>query len=361
MRVEARVQLRGRTVQSVQAVLTSRRALLLTVLLLLTAVLVLQTRTPIQPPPMVNGVSQIPPTPAPETLTHPLRSCLPTQHGDRTMHDLEVAIAQRVRQAKAQGVRRVGVRIADLNSCEHLTLGAQELFIPASLMKVPVAVAWLRKLGTGAHALEQVRLTYNLPPAITAPNEPVDAQALQPGQSYTVRTLLERMLIGSANDALNLLGMQVPPQQFEEIWSELGVKPLRLAPEVEVTVEDMAAMFQALYDGNWLNRQGSAMLLGWLAQAKWQEGLQARLPANAVVAHKYGIRYLQDALHPETWNADVPALQLGDCGIVYKPNQPMLVCVMTEGQSLAAVQTLIADVARMAWDQGQGLEIVAGR
>ncbi len=109
-------------------------------------------------------------------------------------------------------------------------------------------------------------------------------------------------------------------------------------------------MLQALYDGTWLNRPGSELLLSWLAQATWRKGLVAKLPPDAEVAHKYGIRYLFDPDHPEMVPAGAPSLHLGDCGILYHPKRPMMVCVMTEATTSAAAEGVIGDVAKAAWD-----------
>ena len=59
---------------------------------------------------------------------------------------------------------------------------------------------------------------------------------------------------------------------------------------------------------------------------------------NIPVAHKFGERELP--------NAD----QLHDCGIVYVPKHPYLLCVMTRGDSLTNLTTVIAGLSEVVYN-----------
>ena len=162
---------------------------------------------------------------APATVrTRPQLSCDPTASAAGGMDGLQQKVEGILRDAKVHGVVRAAVRVVDLSSCEQFTLGAEERFIAGSLLKLPIAVAWVRGSGTSELGLDRP-LLYDHPPAVTeAPVDP-DPLVLEVGQSYPIRQLLKHLLVDSSNNALIVLSAHVPRQEFAEIWAELGVGP----------------------------------------------------------------------------------------------------------------------------------------
>jgi hypothetical protein len=57
-----------------------------------------------------------------------------------------------------------------------------------------------------------------------------------------------------------------------------------------------------------------------------------------VVAHKFGEMSAPDG-----------TVQLNDCGIVYKPDQPYLICVMTKGTNYDSLVTVISHISNMVY------------
>ena len=275
-------------------------------------------------------------------MTHPIIACVAADPNDHTLLPLQTAVQAIVTAAKAKQVDRVAVHIADLETCVTMRTAPAELFHPASMMKLPLALAWLRRTGLDPHALAQ-RLTHELPASADVGEDPNAQTALHQGESYTVEDLLQRMLVDSRNDAKYVLAQAMPPTEQDGVWRDLGLTPPLRDRDPEITVDAMALMYHALYDGAWLGRDVSEMALRWLAVASWKDGLLALLPPDAVAAHKYGRR----ALEPTTRGQRV---QLHDCGIVYRASHPMVVCVMTDGTNEKAAEQTIQQIAKAAWD-----------
>jgi hypothetical protein len=59
------------------------------------------------------------------------------------------------------------------------------------------------------------------------------------------------------------------------------------------------------------------------------------------VAHKFGIRDI----------AGEQEKQFHDCGIVYYPKRPYLLCVMTRGNDIQQAIAFIREVSRRVYDQ----------
>jgi beta-lactamase class A len=76
----------------------------------------------------------------------------------------------------------------------------------------------------------------------------------------------------------------------------------------------------------------------------YKNGLTAGMPENIKVAHKYGYRAFNAA--------DQRAEQeLHDCGIIYYPNHPYFLCVMTKGNNYDNLQAVIQNVSRLAYEE----------
>jgi hypothetical protein len=80
----------------------------------------------------------------------------------------------------------------------------------------------------------------------------------------------------------------------------------------------------------------SEKALSILSEVKFDKGLVAGTLNNITIAHKYGYAVLQE--NPRI-------VELSDCGIVYYPEKPYLLCVMAEGTDPEVTSTFIRDVA----------------
>ena len=105
-----------------------------------------------------------------------------------------------------------------------------------------------------------------------------------------------------------------------------------------MTVKTYASFFRILYNGTYLTQRDSEHLLSLLSQSSFTQGLIAGLPTDMVVAHKFGEASLPDGTH-----------QLHDCGIVYKPNQPYLICVMTKGTNFNTLAGVISHISKTVY------------
>ena len=81
----------------------------------------------------------------------------------------------------------------------------------------------------------------------------------------------------------------------------------------------------------------SEKLLSILSKTEYKGGLVAGVPDNIIVSHKFGERVIGDVY------------QLHDCGIVYYPNNPYLLCVMTKGTEFTKLEKVIQDISGMVY------------
>lgn len=79
-------------------------------------------------------------------------------------------------------------------------------------------------------------------------------------------------------------------------------------------------------------------MLSLLSQSAFPQGLEAGVPQDLPVAHKFG-----------EYDDGKGGKQLNDCGIIYKPHKPYLLCVMTEGKDLDALAKVISTISNKVY------------
>lgn len=269
-------------------------------------------------------------------LAHPLLAC--ESSGDdpavaRVRRSAEEAIAA---ARSGHGLARASVVYRDLDSGHGFAIGADQVYRPASLLKMTLAMAWLRRVTTQPAALEQ-RLLWQQ----QTQREDNGPQALVHGQTYTVRELLERMICWSRNDAKGLLAQGLGEAELRAAYAALEVPWPYSTPDQDaaITVEQFAKILQTLYDASWLEPDPSDYLLRLLLRSEHRAGLPAGVPKAVDVAHKWGHRAVPGA-------PPARAHQFHDCGIVYLPGKPTLLCVMTEGATEAGLVAAVAEITR---------------
>ena len=87
----------------------------------------------------------------------------------------------------------------------------------------------------------------------------------------------------------------------------------------------------------------SEKALELLSKSTFKEGLVSGTLDGVAVAHKFGERtnQLQDGTDLNK--------ELHDCGIIYYPGDPYLLCVMTRGSDFPKLQSAISTVSHLAY------------
>ncbi len=241
-------------------------------------------------------------------------------------------------------ISRASVYVKRLNSSRWIIINENEQYTPASLFKVPLLIAYLKTTETTPevlnHTLTQVDdIDENKGELISPTN------FIKPGTPYKISELLNYMIKDSDNNAARLLFNAADKNFFEKIFSDLNV-PLPKSDQEQdfIGVKDFAFFFRILYNGTYLERQTSEQALQILSQTTFTDGLMAGVPKDIAVAHKFGEYDLIN-------NGEVSKRQLHDCGIIYYPSHPYLLCVMTEGNDLNNLKSTIAQISQMVYKQ----------
>jgi beta-lactamase class A len=234
----------------------------------------------------------------------------------------------------------VSVYFRELNDGLTFDIGKESQFYPASLLKVPEMISVLKKAETTPQILTK-RIAYNDPDLKPYQNTDV-ADKLVFGRSYTVEDLMKRTIDYSDNLSSLLLEETISEADRRKIYDDLGIPdPYYLNDQsgYMLSVELYSSFFRILFNASYLNREMSEKALEYLAKTDYTKGLVAGVPPKIKVAHKFGLRKINGIK------------QLHDCGIVYYPDHPYLLCVMTSGPIPEYLDTTIAEISGFIYEE----------
>lgn len=230
----------------------------------------------------------------------------------------------------------------DLNGGPWAIVNPEIRSTPASLLKVPLAMSVYRRVERDPSFLHT-----SLP--VTQPEQNNDtyfrpSSTAVPGTTHSVEQLVDLSLIHSDNNATTLLISQLTDAELRKSYQDLGIDvPIDDPTNFTLSVRTYASFFRILFNASYISRELSESVLSKLVQSEFTQGLVRGVPNSVRIAHKFG-EYRIDEHH----------VQLHDCGIVYRPGSPYLVCVMTQGKSFEELADVIAEISRIVWhEQGQ--------
>lgn len=268
---------------------------------------------------------------------NPLLLCLGDEnHTFSEFEPLKSSIVKVTTKAKDAGtIISASVYFRDLTTGQWTGLDESDLYTPASLLKVPLYIAYLKRAETDPLVLKQ-KLYYEqeagqAPPLVSDP-------ILTSGHSYTIEELLKGMIIDSDNTAKNMLESRMDKGFLNEVYSELGIaSPYSGSQPYSISTRTYALFFRVLYNATFLNHDMSERALALMSEVRFDKGIRAGTPKEVAVSDKYGFAILK---------RDEPRIiELSDCGIVHEPTRPYLLCVMARGTDPDVTASYIANVA----------------
>lgn len=235
----------------------------------------------------------------------------------------------------------VSVYFRELNDGLWFGIGESEKFVPASLRKVPLMIALLKQAerGTAGDLLNR-RIKFELSRDYNADQNIKPSQTLVPGREYAIRDLIYRMIAYSDNNAFTLLTRVVDPAELESVYATLRIQNPRTSEDDDyLSVQTYASFFRVLYNATYLSKEASDWALDVLSKSEFKAGLVSGVPPEVAVSHKFG----------EHSDASAGTVQLHDCGIVYYPQHPYMLCVMSKGPNFEVLDDVIAEVSRLTY------------
>lgn len=259
---------------------------------------------------------------------------------------IERLIAEKI---NAGDVAKVSVYFRDLNDGMAFNLSANTGFEPASLIKIPVMLDLLKRAESDPGILK-ITLTYDGKHDWNEGEYFKPKATLEPGKPYTVEELIKRMIAYSDNNAYWLLLSITDRNDIQKIHNELGIEIIKDPSSGTglITVKSYSIFLRVLYNSSFLNQEMSEKALEYLAHEEFQEGMSVSIPPDILVASKFAER---------TTGVNGEIKQLHDFGIVYYPNRPYLLSIMTEGNDFAKMAPILREISKIIYEEVKSHDI----
>ncbi len=235
----------------------------------------------------------------------------------------------------------------DLNT--GLWFGANDSaeFLPASLFKLPIAIAAYKQAEDDPYFLDK-RLQYTQEIADRNILIQLNAQStLSVGSFYSVKELINIMLTASDNGAKDLLLNVMDMRYIEQLFSIVTSLSPTDAMAYQISSRKYAHFLRMLYGSSYLNEEHSEFILSLLAKSTFKDGLAAGVPGNILIAHKFGAYQVEEKIN----GREIMTQQLHDCGVVYHQDRPYVFCLMTKGKNLEILYKVISKVSKIVYDE----------
>lgn len=246
---------------------------------------------------------------------------------------------------KKYQANEVSVYFRNLNDGPWFGINQDINYFPASLLKLPIMLAYYKASESEPKVLDE-KITYDEGYVKTLGNFNEEEyykpeKTIEPKQTYTVSELIEKMIVYSDNNAKNLLVLNLDkPDMLYKLYTDLGLASppeLRSGGDV-LTVHEYATFYRILYNASYLNKEDSNKVLELLSRSNFNRGINAGVPDNIKVAHKFGE------------HSDNNFRQLHDCGIIYYPQNPYILCIMTRGAVFDELEKIIGEISKSVYE-----------
>jgi beta-lactamase class A len=205
----------------------------------------------------------------------------------------------------------------------------------ASLIKIPIVMAIYKEMERGAIRPDK---------RIAVKKEHLDKRygelwKVAEGAKISVREAIELALTQSDNTASNVLLHSVPSRRIDDVFDSLDVPKKTEGNLHVISPKSYSSIIRSLYLSSYLTKRSSNELLKLLIQTQFADGLPAGVPKEIKVAHKVGIFDLRN----------VPEKTYSDCGIVYLPKRPYILCLMVQDIESEAVKRM-SEISKTVYD-----------
>lgn len=246
-------------------------------------------------------------------------------------------------QKQSGQINKISVYFRDLNMGRWTGINENDKYDPASMLKVVIMIAYYKESENDPAFLnKQIIYTQSLDKDIEQVAYQTPSE-LKTDQKYSIQQLIEAMIVNSDNGAKNALLANINPRSLNEVYTDLGLQPPNDTQNYTISAKAYSLFFRILYNTTYLDENNSEKALSLLTKAGYKDGLVAGLPANVEAAHKFGEHVNTDA------NGQITDVELHDCGIIYYPQKPYLLCVMTSGPDIGKLASAIKNISQLVY------------
>lgn len=254
--------------------------------------------------------------------------------------NLKQDLLNRISLEKSSGkVSNVSVYLSEFNNGSWMGIQQNDLFDPGSIMKLPILLAYLKRLEVSPSFFDK-RIKFDII-SDAMPKQTIVTNMIETGKTYTVRNLIKAMIIDSDNQANMLLNQNIEPEYVYNVFTDLGMEVPKIQQSaVKMSAIDLSKFMRVLYNSSYTNQNLSEFALELLTDTKFNDGMKKGLPDSILIAHKFGERGYRDTTFQE----------IHETAIIYLPDNSIALTIMTSGNDQAYQTQLIANITKSIYD-----------
>jgi beta-lactamase class A len=213
----------------------------------------------------------------------------------------------------------------------NIAISKDAEFYPASLLKVPVAMAAAKKIEKGEWKWDNklVLMAADKDDKFgTLYKEPT-------GSVFTIEELIKRSLADSDNTAHFILLRNLEFSEINDVYAHMGLDKF-LETDGSISAKRYSVILRTLYSSSYLSDAGSQKIISFLTEEPFREYLGSGLPNDIVFAHKIGI--------------DTDKKIYLDSGIIYLENRPYILTAMTKSRTEQQAKDIMKDVSEKVFN-----------
>jgi beta-lactamase class A len=242
-----------------------------------------------------------------------------------------------------RNIKDINLYFKDLNNGPELSIRGNVPIEGGSLIKVPLMIGYLkisendpsylsRKIKISESDIGNLYKIQGIVPQVT----------LKVGKKYSLMNLINSAIIHSDNVASVILENYDNNRSLKMVTEEMDISiSSKFPPYRAMSIKDYSGFFRILYNSSYLDRSHSKIALEILSRVNFQDGLRSGLPPNIIISHKFG----------EKISISQKEKYFNDCGIIYHPIRPYLLCISTLGSDKKDQMNSIAQISNFVFNE----------
>ncbi len=219
-------------------------------------------------------------------------------------------------------INEVSVYYRDIEPGRWIGINERNNFSPGNLLKIPIMMAYYKEAESSASLLNKTLLLNGTP--------------------IKIDELIKMMIVNDDTDAADLLFDNIDQNSLDEVYSDLGIEFVEAKGTSDyISLKDYSLVIRFLYNATYLNRAYSEKAIELLTETTPGQGIATGLEKEIVVAHKYRARTFIDK--------SKKLIEAHDCGIIYFPKHPYLLCMAATGENKESIDSLFKEVGQLTY------------
>lgn len=195
----------------------------------------------------------------------------------------------------------------------------------ASLSKIPTVMAIYKKISRGELSEDQT---------LTLEKKFINKQfgtLWEKGIGYklSIKDAIGLAITESDNTAHNMLLSNLTTEEINDVYEYLDI-PFNFEENYPIiSAKNYTSILRSLYLSTYLSFEYSNEIIEIMTHTIYKDRLAAGVPKDIPVAHKIGVYESEHSEEESTYS---------DCGIIYVPLRPYLLCIMVVGTNTQALE-----------------------